>query len=81
MLVTIALILGILIGAVAAGVIATATMNGRAPGAGGRGRSFVVRKLLRRSHPEDNAASRDFNENAGGSRHIRTNPSWRDRLE
>jgi hypothetical protein len=80
MLITIALIIGILIGAVAAGVIATAAMNGRAPG-GGRGRSFAVRKLLRRSHPEDNAASRDFNENAGGSRHIRTNPSWRDRLE
>ncbi|WP_280275831.1 hypothetical protein [Nocardia wallacei] len=81
MLVIIALIIGILIGAVVVGVIAMAAMNGRVPGGGGRGHSFAARQLLRRSHPEDNAASRDLNENAGGSRHIRTNPSWRDRLE
>lgn len=38
----------------------------------------------RRPNPtrrEDTAISRDLNENAGGSRHIRTHPSWRDRLE
>ncbi|MFI7193353.1 hypothetical protein ACIBQ0_26785 [Nocardia nova] len=29
----------------------------------------------------DSAADRDLHENAGGSRHIRTHPSWRDRLE
>ncbi|MGV9832801.1 hypothetical protein ACWDUL_01125 [Nocardia niigatensis] len=34
-----------------------------------------------RSHPEQNAISRDLNEHAGGSRHIRTHPSWRDRFE
>ncbi|MDR7169697.1 hypothetical protein J2W56_003441 [Nocardia kruczakiae] len=33
----------------------------------------------RRHH--DSAADRDLHENAGGSRHIRTHPSWRDRLE
>ncbi|WP_280268207.1 hypothetical protein [Nocardia wallacei] len=31
--------------------------------------------------PDDSALSRDRREHAGGSRHIRTHPSWRDRLE
>ncbi|WP_062996964.1 hypothetical protein [Nocardia mikamii] len=39
----------------------------------------------RRARPglrhHDSAAARDLHENAGGSRHIRTHPSWRDRLE
>ncbi|WP_405134706.1 hypothetical protein [Nocardia sp. NBC_01388] len=37
--------------------------------------------LSRRTRPGVTAAGRDLSENAGGSRHIRTHPSWRDRLE
>ncbi|UFS95297.1 MULTISPECIES: hypothetical protein [Nocardia] len=35
----------------------------------------------RDQRPEDTAMGRDIDENAGGSRHIRTYPSWRDRFE
>ncbi|GAB2694965.1 hypothetical protein [Nocardia thraciensis] len=34
-----------------------------------------------RSRGEDSAFDVDRREHAGGSRHIRTHPSWRDRLE
>ncbi|MCU1641934.1 MAG: hypothetical protein JWN03_2209 [Nocardia sp.] len=37
--------------------------------------------MNRHPHSGGTAAGRDLNENAGGSRHIRTHPSWRDRLE
>ncbi|MFI5778935.1 hypothetical protein [Nocardia sp. NPDC051570] len=40
-----------------------------------------VRRLLTRSRPEENVISRDLNENSGGSRHIPTQPIWRDHLE
>ncbi|MEV0463782.1 hypothetical protein AB0I30_12940 [Nocardia tengchongensis] len=67
----IALVAGILIGA-----IGMAVLNRLASEAGGH-----LPRMLPRRRPEDTAASRDLRENAGGSRHIRTHPSWRDRLE
>ncbi|WP_460696714.1 hypothetical protein [Nocardia thraciensis] len=81
MFVIIALITGILIGALVIGVIAMAAMNRQSADGQHPALSSAARQLLRRSHPEDTPASRDLNEHAGGSRHIRTYPSWRDRLE
>lgn len=76
MLVIITLIVGIAIGAIAMAVLNRPSAHGRRRTLGGTAGS-----LLRRGHPGDTALSRDLNEHAGGSRHIRTNPSWRDRLE
>jgi len=76
MLVIIALIVGIFIGAIAMAVLNHLATDAQRPAIGS-----AARRLLRRSRPEDTALSRDRNEHAGGSRHIRTNPSWRDRLE
>jgi hypothetical protein len=76
MLVIVALIAGVVIGAIAMAVRNRLSADGRRPALGG-----AARRLLSRSRPEETAISRDLNENAGGSRHIRTNPSWRDRLE
>ncbi|WP_040803809.1 hypothetical protein [Nocardia concava] len=58
---------GILVGA-----IAVMALNRRGP---------HLPPGLRGQRPEDTAMSRDIDENAGGSRHIRTYPSWRDRFE
>ncbi|WP_405485785.1 hypothetical protein [Nocardia sp. NBC_00511] len=55
------------------GAIAVAALHRLGP-------DTAIRRLLGR-RPEDTAASRDIDENAGGSRHIRTYPSWRDRIE
>ncbi|MBF6172349.1 hypothetical protein [Nocardia blacklockiae] len=68
------LVLGVLIGAVAVTVLNHGSAGGGRPAA-------AARALLRRAHPGETAASRDYAEHAGGSRHIRTYPSWRDRLE
>ena len=76
MLVIIALIFGIAIGAIAMAVLNRLTAHGQRLTLGG-----TAGRLLRRRPPGDTALSRDLNEHAGGSRHIRTNPSWRDRLE
>ncbi|MEV2221903.1 hypothetical protein AB0E01_18770 [Nocardia vinacea] len=76
MLVIVALIAGIAIGTIAMAVRNHLSADGRRPALGG-----AARRLLSRRHPEDTALSRDLEEHAGGSRHIRTNPSWRDRLE
>jgi|GEM_PF-4590025 hypothetical protein len=75
-MIVIALIVGIVIGAVAMAVLNHLAIDAQRPAIGS-----AARRLLRRSHPEDTALSRDRAEHAGGSRHIRTNPSWRDRLE
>ncbi|MEV6336063.1 hypothetical protein AB0M12_15250 [Nocardia vinacea] len=76
MLVIVALIAGIAIGAIAMAVQNHLSADGRRPTLGG-----AARRLASGRHPEDTALSRDLEEHAGGSRHIRTNPSWRDRLE
>lgn len=77
----IALLTGIVLGAAVVGVIAVVILNGRSAGGPSPRLPGAARVLLRRAHPQDTAASRDYNEHAGGSRHIRTHPSWRDRLE
>ncbi|MFI5778954.1 hypothetical protein [Nocardia sp. NPDC051570] len=71
MIIFIAFVAGILLGA-----IGMAVLNRLGTGVGHR----LPQALLGR-RSEDTAASRDIRENAGGSRHIRTHPSWRDRLE
>jgi hypothetical protein len=76
MLVIIALIVGIVLGAIAMAVLNRRSADGRRLARGG-----TAGRLLRRRPPGDTALSRDLNEHAGGSRHIRTHPSWRDRLE
>ncbi|MFE9327920.1 hypothetical protein ACIHDR_42610 [Nocardia sp. NPDC052278] len=76
MIVIIALIAGIVIGATGMAVLSHLSPNVQRPALGS-----AARRLRGRSRPEDTALSRDINEHAGGSRHIRTNPSWRDRLE
>jgi hypothetical protein len=74
-MIIIALIAGIAIGA-----IGMAVLSGLLPGvlspSGGSARS-----TLGRSRRDATAMGPDLDEHAGGSRHIRTNPSWRDRLE
>ncbi|MRH90716.1 hypothetical protein GFY24_25310 [Nocardia sp. SYP-A9097] len=62
---------GILVGA-----IGMAVLNRLGPDTG----RLLPRGTFGR-RPQDTATSRDLDENAGGSRHIRTHPSWRDRLE
>ncbi len=76
----IALISVIVLGAVL-GIVAVAVLNRRSLDDQRPHLTAVARALLRRSHPQDTAVRRDYNEHAGGSRHIRTYPSWRDRLE
>ncbi|MEG8179229.1 hypothetical protein GZH49_11880 [Nocardia terpenica] len=71
MIIFIAFVAGILTGAIGMAVLDRL--------GNGVGHYFPPGLAGRRS--EDTAASRDIRENAGGSRHIRTNPSWRDRLE
>jgi len=44
-------------------------------------RGSMTRRELTRSRRDMAALDRDNDELAGGSRHIRTTPSWRDRLE
>jgi hypothetical protein len=63
--VTILIALIVLIAAGAVGLAVAMAYSGRIPKVG----------------PDSAAARRDREENAGGSRHIRTTPSWRDRLE
>ncbi|MEV2226857.1 hypothetical protein AB0E01_44545 [Nocardia vinacea] len=75
MIVIIALIAGVVIGATGMAVLSHLSRDVQRPALGSTAR------VLGRSRPEDTALSRDINEHAGGSRHIRTNPSWRDRLE
>lgn len=72
MITFIALVAGIVIGAVGMGVMDRLGPDLRRPG---------LPRVFGRVGPADTAAGRDLHENAGGSRHIRTNPSWRDRLE
>ncbi|MCX4093576.1 hypothetical protein [Nocardia sp. alder85J] len=72
MVIVIVLIAGIALGALTVSVLNRTT--------GSRRRADAARHPAR-SQPEDTPASRDLNEHAGGSRHIRTHPSWRDRLE
>ncbi|MRH93568.1 hypothetical protein GFY24_40305 [Nocardia sp. SYP-A9097] len=72
MIILIALIAGMVIGA-----LGMAALNGRRPDI----RHGLLPCFSGRLRPEDTAAGRDLGENAGGSRHIRTNPSWRNRLE
>ncbi|NKY48870.1 hypothetical protein [Nocardia vermiculata] len=72
MITLVVLIIGIAIGATAMAVVERRWRSAHLPA----GRTL--------SEPSDSAAtatSLDRNENAGGSRHIRTHPSWRDRLE
>ncbi|MQY27263.1 hypothetical protein [Nocardia aurantia] len=44
-------------------------------------RGTTARRAVERSQWDATALARDREEHAGGSRHIRTTPSWRDRLE
>ncbi|MFD0363057.1 hypothetical protein ACFQZZ_16560 [Nocardia sp. GCM10030253] len=76
MIAIIALIAGIVIGAIGMAVLGQSSGAARRPALGG-----AARRLLGRPRPEDTPLGRDLSEHAGGSRHIRTNPSWRDRLE
>jgi hypothetical protein len=68
---------GIVVGAIAAGGLSFLLTGWWRPVR----RGDTTRSDVDRSHPEETAISRDLNENAGGSRHIRTHPSWRDRRE
>ncbi|GAB0101355.1 hypothetical protein JMUB6875_03190 [Nocardia sp. JMUB6875] len=72
MIIFIALLAGIVIGAIGMAVLDRVGPVIRQP---------ALSRALGRRRPEDTAAARDLDEHAGGSRHIRTNPSWRDRLE
>ncbi|NQE90895.1 hypothetical protein [Nocardia terpenica] len=76
-----ALIVGLVLGASVVGVLAVVVLNGQSAGGPRPYLTSAARALLRRAHPQDTATSRDYAEHAGGSRHIRTHPSWRDRLE
>ncbi|WP_019926129.1 hypothetical protein [Nocardia sp. BMG111209] len=44
-------------------------------------RGTTAHRAFERSERDATALARDRDEHAGGSRHIRTTPSWRDRLE
>jgi hypothetical protein len=76
MIAVIALIVGVFVGAIGMAVLSHLATDAQRPAIGS-----AARHLLQRSHPEDTALSRYLDEHAGGSRHIRTNPSLRDRLE
>ena len=75
------LILTVLIAGIVIGVLIMAVLHRPSADTQRPARGHTARRLLRRSHPEETAISRDRAEHAGGSRHIRTHPSWRDRLE
>ncbi|MFJ4654473.1 hypothetical protein ACIP5Y_24650 [Nocardia sp. NPDC088792] len=68
----IALIAGIVLGAVG-----MAALNRHQPDV----RPTAPASPSGQPHTEGKAVQRDLDEHAGGSRHIRTNPSWRDRHE
>lgn len=72
MVIFIALLAGIMIGAIAMAALDRLGSGAARP---------ITSHLLGRARPEDTPAGRDLDENAGVSRHIRTHPSWRDRLE
>ncbi|GAB2719772.1 hypothetical protein [Nocardia thraciensis] len=68
---------GIVVGAVgAAGSVLLSTIVRRFAGSGNAAARDRNWQSL-----DDSPLSRDRVEHAGGSRHIRTHPSWRDRLE
>ncbi|MBF6334109.1 hypothetical protein [Nocardia transvalensis] len=75
------LIITVLIAGIVIGVLVMVVLNRRSADTQRLNPGSAARRLLRRSHSEETAMSRDRAEHAGGSRHIRTHPSWRDRLE
>ncbi|GAB0103956.1 hypothetical protein JMUB6875_29300 [Nocardia sp. JMUB6875] len=72
MITFIALVAGIVIGAIGMARLDRRRPDNRHPG---------LPRAVDQPQPEDTPAARDLDEHAGGSRHIRTNPSWRDRHE
>jgi len=71
------LLYGIVIGAVGLGGLGLLLAGHRRTARRGN----TARRDLKQSQRDTTALARDRDEHAGGSRHIRTTPSWRDRLE
>ena len=68
MIVTVAFAVALAAGVIALGLLMIRRRRATAPGMAATKTAMTARR-------------RDYDEHAGGSRHIRTNPSWRDRLE
>ncbi|MFI5783291.1 hypothetical protein [Nocardia sp. NPDC051570] len=70
-----------MIAGIALCVIALAVLNRFSAGNQRPALGSAARRPRHRSQAGETAIGRDRAENAGGARHIRTYPSWRDRLE